>query len=179
MLKRSKLARVGVKRAIVQPGRKPIKKGVTGQTSGNKRVLETKPKAWKFTKSKLAQADAIFSDYIRKRDGRCQFPGCHVTEHSKLQNSHYIGRGKWSTRFDEDNCIALCWHHHFKNKILGWEYQKQQAEEHGWDGRYTLHMKQWLGSRWEPLLARSKEKANRNEVIQAVLDAENLSTPKH
>jgi len=41
MLKRSKLARVGIKRAIVQPGRKPIKKGVTGQTSGNKRKPKT------------------------------------------------------------------------------------------------------------------------------------------
>ena len=29
--------------------------------------------------------------------------------------------------------------------MLGYEYQKQQKEVHGWDGPYTLYMKKWLG----------------------------------
>ena len=69
------------------------------------------------------QLDSLFSEYIRKRAirviGGCErcltqkvdiqkdngdiFPGW-----KQLQCSHFIGRSKKSTRFDEDNAIGIC-----------------------------------------------------------------------
>lgn len=60
---------------------------------------------------KLDKADSAFSEYIRRRDGRCM--RCNrVGEGEKringLQCSHYFGRSRESTRFDTENCDALC-----------------------------------------------------------------------
>lgn len=129
------------------------------------------------TKSALKRADVAFSALIRKRDGKCQFPGCEITDFAKLQNSHYISRSVSETRFDEDNCIALCWNHHYFDKMLGWEYQKQRLEEHGWDGRYTLHMRTILGEkRFNDLLERAKITTKRTEAIRLFL--ERISPPE-
>lgn len=57
-----------------------------------------------YMRVKLDKADTMFSKYIRKRDGKCV--RCGGT--SSLQNSHYYGRGKESTRFDPENCDTLC-----------------------------------------------------------------------
>lgn len=121
------------------------------------------PKIWGMDK-----ADDEFSLFIRKRDGRCMFPGCTVEEIAKLQCSHYIGRAHKATRYDPENCIALCWFHHFKSKDLGFEYQKQTVEKHGWDGQYTLFMKKWLGTeRFYALVARG---GTVKKLRQAILD---------
>lgn len=104
----------------------------------------------------LKQADARFSSFVRSRDKFCQFQGCMVSDPAKLQCSHYIGRAKLSTRFDPNNCIALCWFHHFKSKDLGLEYQKQTYEKHGWDGQYTLLMRKRLGEKkFKELISKS------------------------
>ena len=67
-----------------------------------------------FGKITLDKADTMFSRYIRVRDKFCQRCG-RKGEPNKdsefiigLQNSHYFGRGIESTRFDPDNCDALC-----------------------------------------------------------------------
>ena len=66
--------------------------------------LNKSEKLWK-----LYYADRKFSDYIRKRDGECQ--RCHRKDRP-LQNSHFWDRQWWATRFDPDNCCALCaWCH--------------------------------------------------------------------
>lgn len=62
---------------------------------------------------KLDPADRVFSQYIRKRDGKCLRCGSIVQFNDKglpitHQNSHYYGRGKESTRFDPENCDTLC-----------------------------------------------------------------------
>lgn len=59
---------------------------------------------------KRSLADKYFSDWIRERDDwTCQ--NCK-TEYEKpsqgLHCSHFHGRGNKSTRFDPENCIALC-----------------------------------------------------------------------
>lgn len=124
------------------------------------------------TKTALNRADAIFSAKIRNRDKVCQFPDCQIEAFDKLQCSHYIGRAVFFTRFDEDNCVALCWLHHFKDKMLGWEYQKQREEVQGWDGQYTKFMRRWLGTdKFNALIERSKETIKRTEAIQKVIDA--------
>lgn len=62
---------------------------------------------------KVDKADQTFSQYIRKRDKKCM--RCHspVQFNEKglpvsHQASHFFGRGKESTRFDPENCDALC-----------------------------------------------------------------------
>jgi len=153
-----------VPQGSVRPLAKSLKRSATSLSFKKKTSLkrstesEKKKKTWKFKKSELTKLDDIFSAKIRTRDGKCQFPKCEVSDIKKLQCSHYEGRARWETRFDEENCIALCWFHHYKSKLLGWEYQKQRKEKHGWDGQYTIFMKSWLGeARFEALVNRPKQ----------------------
>lgn len=128
---------------------KPMKRGPWRNPKPKVSKLP-KPKIWT-----LKRADKEFSLYIRERDGRCMYPNCDVTDINKLQCSHYIGRAHKATRFDPDNCIALCWLHHFKDKLLGFEYQKQIKTIHGFDGQYTIFMQNLLGfDRFAALVAR-------------------------
>lgn len=63
----------------------------------------------------IDKADAIFSKYIRLRDGKCMrcqrrgYPDKDGLPIGSLQNSHYFGRAKESTRFEPSNCDALCY----------------------------------------------------------------------
>jgi len=142
------------------------KRTLQGQTKPNKRTLKPKKKVWKFKKTELNECDSAFSREIRQRDGRCMFPGCPVEDFASLQASHYFGRANWNTRFDPENMIALCMFHHFRSKDLGYEYQKQRVEKHGWDGRYTLRQKEILGDEgFQQLVTRSEGKKTRKEAI--------------
>lgn len=49
-------------------------------------------------------ADSYFSKWVRARDGKCL--RCQRTDN--LTCSHYIKRAISITRFDPENCIALC-----------------------------------------------------------------------
>lgn len=107
----------------------------------------------------LSVADRAFSHYVIARDKFCQFPGCMVSDPAKLTCSHYIGRANKGVRFYPDNCIALCRTHHYWDKQLGWEFQKQRYDVHGWDGQYTLHMQKRLTKRrFAALLSRAHKK---------------------
>ena len=61
-------------------------------------------------KIKISKQDRLFSKYIRERDNwTCQ--ACNKTFERNtglLDNSHFMGRRFYATRFDEDNCKALC-----------------------------------------------------------------------
>lgn len=60
---------------------------------------------------RLDKADKLFSRYIRLRDGkcvRCRRLGEGQEGIVGLQCSHYFGRGRESTRFDELNADSLC-----------------------------------------------------------------------
>lgn len=61
-------------------------------------------------KIKRDKADALFSLYIRTRDKwTCQRCGrYHRPPTRALHCAHHFGRWKESTRFDPDNCDALC-----------------------------------------------------------------------
>jgi 5-methylcytosine-specific restriction endonuclease McrA len=67
-------------------------------------------------------ADRKFSDYIRKRDGKCIRCG----KISNLQCSHFWSRIHSSTRFDPENCDTLCYPCHYGN-LDGWEYDQAGA----------------------------------------------------
>ena len=91
----------------------------------------------------------MFSKYIRTRDGWECLACIAERGGSKdyrfnsqgLECSHFWGRGHENTRFDPENCIALCTYHH------------RFAWGHG-DGRqaYTDFMKKRLGERGFDLL---------------------------
>lgn len=66
------------------------------------------------------KADALFSRWIRDRDGKCVRCG----KKENLQNSHFWPRAWSSTRYDPQNCDALCYGCHYGNS-QGWERAKQ------------------------------------------------------
>ena len=61
-------------------------------------------------KVKIDKADSVFSTYIRTRDGwTCRRCGKkYEPPTSALHCSHFQGRGKEATRYDEENCDAIC-----------------------------------------------------------------------
>lgn len=91
---------------------------------------------------KLDKADIVFSKYIRKRDKRCMRcgrPGEGPEEIIGLQNSHYFGRGRESTRFDPENCDALCYGcHQFWGSTNRESYRKFKIAQLGEDGYKRL-----------------------------------------
>lgn len=84
----------------------------------------------------MDKADAEFSIFIRRRDGRCMNPRCPDQERDikKLECSHFYPRNILLTRFDPENCFALChWCH------AAWENTKGFT--------YAAVMMQWLGEK--------------------------------
>lgn len=63
-----------------------------------------------YQKIKISALDKKFSFYIRSRDEwkcqRCFKQYVHPT--SGLHCSHFYGRARKSTRFDEKNCMSIC-----------------------------------------------------------------------
>jgi len=63
---------------------------------------------------KRSKWDIAFSNMIRERDNwTCQRCGIKYDKNTTsgrraLHCSHYMGRSKYSTRFSNDNCEALC-----------------------------------------------------------------------
>jgi hypothetical protein len=60
---------------------------------------------------KITSADRYFSLCIRQRAGFvCERCGTFAPPElsKRLDCSHFHGRGKWSVRFDPENCTALC-----------------------------------------------------------------------
>jgi hypothetical protein len=112
---------------------------------------------------KTFPADSAFSDWIRARDKwRCQRCGKeYPPPTSALHCSHFYSRGKWNTRFDPENCIALCYGcHRYWDKHIG-EYEAYKIEKMGQQAFDMLTARAWsrsaLGSTfWKKL---SKKKA--------------------
>jgi hypothetical protein len=75
------------------------------------------------------ELDKVFSKYIRERDKKCV--RCGKT--TGLTCSHFWSRKHLATRYDEDNCDALC----FPCHLFHWEKEKQ--------GAYLDYMKRKLG----------------------------------
>lgn len=149
-----------------------------GGTLGIKKASKPikKKKAWKFVKTHLAECDDAVSKEIRERDKVCQYPGCGTTKN--LTNSHYIGRKNWNTRFSLRNCLLICSHHHFFNRNVGYEFQKARKEKEGWDGIYTVHMKQLLGEEgFYDLIRESEGNKSRKEAILEAQKKYNLRQP--
>lgn len=78
---------------------------------------------------KIDKADQTFSRYIRERDNwTCQNPKCQkgfIRGAQNLHNSHFWSRGNEATRFDPENCDALCVSCHGR---WGGDYRKEYEE---------------------------------------------------
>lgn len=102
-----------------------------------------------FKQTKIDKADAVFSDYIRLRDRRCvrcKRPGEPRSSDGLpvkgLQCSHYFGRRKESTRFDPQNCDALCGPCHSRWEATDREdYRDFKINQLGADGFALLRLK--------------------------------------
>ncbi len=91
---------------------------------------------------RIDPADRDFSLYIRLKAKKCTKCG-KMGEPDRLgrdvvglQASHFHGRGKWTTRFDEENVDVLCvsCHRNFtdhKNEYKEWK--KEQMGEKAYD----------------------------------------------
>lgn len=65
-------------------------------------------------KTIVKNLDAIFSKYIRLKyadeSGEVKCVTCGRSNHwKKMQNGHFMSRGKYATRWDEDNCRPQCY----------------------------------------------------------------------
>lgn len=63
---------------------------------------------------RLDGLDILFSRYIRTKAGwKCEYCGKqYQPQTAALQCSHFHGRRRRSTRWDPDNCAALCFYCH-------------------------------------------------------------------
>lgn len=104
-------------------------------------------------------ADDKHSLHIRARDKRCL--RCKGIEN--LTSSHFWSKGCTNTRFDDENCITLCYRCHYgaytltQDGFQGWEYEKS--------GDYQVFMKTWLGEE------KYKELEKRARKFKSLLDA--------
>lgn len=94
---------------------------------------------------KLDKADIAFSEYIRRRDSkcmRCSRIGSGEKGIVGLQNSHYFGRGRESTRFDPENCDALCFGcHRFWGSDNREDYRRFKIKQLGEQGFSLLEIR--------------------------------------
>ena len=96
-------------------------------------------------KVKLDKADTTFSKFIRGRDKRC----VRCKSDKNLQCSHFWGRGKERTRYDEENCDCLCAGCHRR-----WETEKEMRN--GSMGEYAWFKFEQLGKeRYDALKVRA------------------------
>jgi 5-methylcytosine-specific restriction endonuclease McrA len=105
-------------------------------------------------KIKIDPVDKLFSDYIRMRDGyRCQRCNTYFPEEKRggLHCSHYFGRGRENTRFDPENCDALCFGCH---RIWGSEDK---------EGYRTFKIKQLGENGFNALQVRAEAFKKRNQ----------------
>lgn len=85
-------------------------------------------------RTKANLLDSAFSKFIRLRDGLCcQRCGKGYTLSDRgLHNSHFIGRGNHQTRYDPENCDALCWGcHQFFETHKATAYRDWKLEQLG------------------------------------------------
>jgi len=89
---------------------------------------------------KIRSADKWFSLCIRERVAWfCERCGRDTPQDKRmgLHCSHYHGRGKWSTRFNSDNCEALCYGCHMHLTANPHKHQQRQLLKLG-DGLYDI-----------------------------------------
>jgi 5-methylcytosine-specific restriction endonuclease McrA len=119
-----------------------------------------------FGRIKIELQDKLFSQYIRKKAKyRCVACGRFFPEGLGLTCSHYWSRIHRSTRFDEENCDALCINCHNR---WGGDYRHE----------YEAYMKKKLGNNGYKVLMMQAhtycKKDRKMELMKVKLLYENL-----
>ena len=83
-----------------------------------------------------AKLDRAFSWYIRlthaDEDGNCKCWTCDKVEHwSKIQNGHFISRGRYITRFRPDNCRPQCYGCNIRRNGEQWLFGRRLDQYYG------------------------------------------------
>lgn len=132
------------RRTPIRSNCRPIKRSTSRLRRTGRFRTARSAKVWSTDK-----ADTVFSKWVRARDGRCL--RCATTE--GLTCSHFWLRKHSSTRFDPDNCIALCGTCH-----ADWEHRK--------NNEYKAFMIRWLGQeRYDALETRARTFMQRTDAI--------------
>ncbi|HEB13413.1 MAG TPA: hypothetical protein ENI13_00350 [candidate division CPR3 bacterium] len=107
---------------------------------------------------RIDKYDNLFSKFIRTRDKwTCRRCGKYLQPPtSGLHNSHYVGRGSWNSRYDEENCDALCYGCH---QVWGGD---------GRDDYKAFKIKQLGKKRFNALIRRSNEYVNKRKLRERV-----------
>lgn len=106
---------------------------------------------------KASTADNKFSKFIRNRDKKCVRCGGI----KNLQCSHFFSRVHWSTRYDRDNCITICYPCHYGN-LNGWEYDQA--------GEYQDFMIKKLGkNKFKALKEKHYQQITKREAIEKAM----------
>lgn len=92
--------------------RKPIKTSKLVKTKLRSTVKTAVKRRQKSRSQLVRQLDSVFSTYIRQKEaidgiGRCVTCG-DTKPWQQLQNGHFYTRGRYHTRWDEDNCHTQC-----------------------------------------------------------------------
>lgn len=84
------------------------------------RGCNTAPRYFPYcAKHARAEADKLFSKYVRARDGACQV----CRDRTNLQCAHLISRRYFAVRWDPGNAVALCAadHKRYTEDPLAWD----------------------------------------------------------
>lgn len=127
-------------------------------------------------KIKIRPNDKLNTEYIRLRDkGICYKCGKKIENKYNSGVSHYWGRGKESTRYEDDNCDLMCnmpchkdWEHEKKIKgIKGAEY----------DGEYTKKKRKQLGEkRFNSLMVQAHTTKKRDDKMDRIILKEKIKS---
>lgn len=120
----------------------------------------------------IDQADRVFSQAVRLKQGKCQRCGSLVRVNLKTRLpvshtlSHFFGRGKESTRFDLENCDVLCFPCH---RLWGGdereEYLKFKIKQLGKKGFDLLHARSTFTTKKDRKMALIQSKLLLKEIL--------------
>lgn len=99
--------------------RKPIRRVALKRSMAARRVIRILKVKQPSRTILKRRADILFSQYIRRRDGKCQ--RCGSME--RLQCAHIVSRAYLTIRWDPRNAMALCagCHMYFTHHPIEWE----------------------------------------------------------
>jgi len=126
-------------------------------------------------KVRLRKTDRLYTRYIRERDDyTCQKCRRKYSPDAcrNLVVSHFWGRGRENTRFDDENCIALCHlpcHQYWGHGEGRPEYQTFMEDKLGHTGYDLLmvraHTTKWRDDKMDEFVIRSKMEALEKQLI--------------
>lgn len=132
--------------------KKPLKASRAASTRGSTVTKSiTRKKRTKTRGQLVKELDSAFSQYIRLKDavdGLATCVTCGTQKEWKLlQNGHYESRGKFPTRWDEENCHVQCYACNVAMKGNYTSYARYMVNRYGAGKLEELHIKATSGTK--------------------------------